>query len=193
MVKYWNIFLAFFRCGIFGFGGGQATVPLIEQEVVNTFEWLTIGEFSDAYAFGNSLPGPITTKLSALVGYKVGGVLGSIIAILGMILPSAIAVIILFSLYLKHKDAKWLKGMMKGVRPIVVVMISQVLYKIAKQAFLVKTNIGVDNIVNKQIDIKHLVITSLIGLVGGILLFKLKVHPIILIICSLILGGVFLS
>lgn len=181
MKIYWDIFLAFFRCGIFGFGGGQATVPLIEQEVVNTFSWLTIGEFSDAYAFGNSLPGPITTKLAALVGFKVGGVLGSAVALIGMVIPSAIAVTVLFAIYLEHKDAKWLQGMMKGVRPVVVVMIAQVLYKIALKAF----NIGGE--------VKFTAVTLGITAVAAILILKLKVHPIFVIVASLLFGGVFLG
>lgn len=181
MKVYWDIFLAFFRCGIFGFGGGQATVPLIEQEVVNTFNWLSIGEFSDAYAFGNSLPGPITTKLAALVGYKVGGVMGSAVALIGMVIPSAIAIVILFAIYLENKDAKWLQGMMKGVRPVVVVMIGQVLYKIAVKAFNFTGG-----------DMKFSGITLGIAVLAAVAILKFKVHPIFAIVASLIFGGVFL-
>lgn len=182
MKLYWEIFRAFFRCGIFGFGGGQATVPLIEQEVVNTFGWLTIGEFADAYALVNSLPGPITTKMAALVGFKMGGPLGTLIAVVAIVLPSVIAVIILFSIYREYKDTKWLQGMMKGVRPVVVVLISQVLYKIVKNAFAFE-----------QGNHKFSLIAICISIIAGIALFKLKVHPIILIIASLIFGGVFLG
>lgn len=66
-------FHCFFRCGIFGFCGGQATVPLIEEEVVDTYNWLTIGEFTDAYAFGNTVPGPITTKIAVKAFYFTSG------------------------------------------------------------------------------------------------------------------------
>lgn len=182
MTLYWEIFIAFFRCGIFGFGGGQATVPLIEREVVNTFGWLTIGEFSDAYALVNSLPGPITTKLAALVGFKIAGPIGTIIAILGIVLPSTIAVLILFSLYREYKDAKWLQGMMKGVRPVVVILIVQVLYKIIVNAYKFK-----------DMNLKFSVVAVTISLIAGVALFKFKVHPIILIVASLLFGGVFLG
>ncbi len=182
MKIYWDLFVAFFRCGVFGFGGGQATVPLIEQEVVDTFGWLTIGEFSDAYAFGNSLPGPITTKLAALVGFKMGGVFGSAVALIGMVIPSAIAVTILFAIYLEHKDAKWLQGMMKGVRPVVVILILGVLYKIAVKAFGFGTySPGIS------------MIAVAIAAVAGVLFFKFDVHPIILIVASLAFGGFFLG
>lgn len=181
MAIYWKLFLAFFRCGIFGFGGGQATVPLIENEVVNTFGWLSISEFSDAYALVNSLPGPITTKMAALVGFKMAGPLGMLVATLGIILPSTIAVILLFTLYREYKETKWLQGMMKGVRPVVVVLIVQVLYKVIINAY----QLGEPN--------HHSWVAGLISVVAGIALFYLKVHPIILIVISLIFGGLFLG
>lgn len=181
MRVYLDLFLAFFRCGVFGFGGGQATVPLIEHEVVTTFNWLSVGEFSDAYALVNSLPGPITTKMAALVGFKMGGFLGSIIAIIGIILPSAIAVLILFSLYSEYKESKWMQGMMKGVRPVVVIMIGQVLYKVIKTAFNFST-----------FDFKLSVVPVGIAIVAAVVLIKFKVHPVFMIAASLIFGGLFL-
>ncbi len=64
MKKYIDLFIAFMRCGIFGFGGGQATVPLIQEEVVENYKWLTMEEFIDAQALAQSLPGPVTTKMA---------------------------------------------------------------------------------------------------------------------------------
>ena len=61
---YWQIFLAFFIPGIVGYGGGPASIPLIEHEVVDRYGWLTVQEFSEVLALGNSLPGPIATKLA---------------------------------------------------------------------------------------------------------------------------------
>lgn len=181
MKMYLDLFLAFFRCGVFGFGGGQATVPLIEHEVVTTFNWLSVGEFSDAYALVNSLPGPITTKLAALVGFKMGGILGMMVAIIGIVLPSVVAVLILFSLYSEYKETKWLQGMMKGVRPVVVVMIAHVLYKVAKTAFSFGNS-----------DFKASLIPLIVSGVAAIALLKFKIHPVFVIVASLIFGGIFL-
>jgi|LGOV01.1.fsa_nt_gb chromate transporter len=180
MKVYFDLFIAFFRCGIFAFGGGPATVPLIENEVVNTFEWFSIAEFADAYAVVSTLPGPITTKMAALVGFKMGGVLGAVIAIIGIVLPSAIAVVLLFSFYQKNKDAKWMQGMMKGVRPVVAVLIFQVLYKMSNTAF------GLGNF-----DMKYTLVTGAIALVAGVMLLKFKLHPIVMIVLSLIFGGIY--
>ncbi|MCH4886648.1 chromate transporter [Acidaminobacter sp. JC074] len=182
MKVYLDLFMAFFRCGIFAFGGGPATVPLIENEAVNTFQWLSVAEFGDAYAVVSTLPGPITTKMAALIGYKMGGVLGSVIAIIGIVLPSAIAVVVLFSFYQRNKDAKWMQGMMKGVRPVVAVLLFQVFYKMAKSAFGLTA-----------FNLRYASITGVVALVAAIMLFKFKIHPIVMIVLSLIFGGIFLG
>lgn len=174
MKIYLDIFIAFLRCGIFGFGGGQATIPLVQEEVVGNFKWLTIQEFTDALALGNSLPGPITTKMAALVGYKVGGYLGSVVALAGMVIPSAVAIVLLINIYMRFKDARWLKGMMKGVRPVVVILITNVVFMMAKKSFP-----------NFQ--------TYIIAVIAIVGVFIFNIHPIILIVSALIYGGIFLA
>lgn len=174
MKIYFDIFVAFLRCGIFGFGGGQATIPLVQEEVVGNFKWLSIQEFTDALALGNSLPGPITTKMAALVGYKVGGYLGSVVALAGMVIPSAVAIVFLINIYMRFKDARWLKGMMKGVRPVVVILITNVVFMMAKKSFP-----------NFQ--------TYIIAVIAIVGVFIFNIHPIILIVSALIYGGIFLA
>ncbi|MBW1824896.1 MAG: chromate transporter, partial [Deltaproteobacteria bacterium] len=65
------LFYTFAKIGILGFGGGHAMIPLIQIEVVDNYKWLTIEEFTEALAMANSLPGPITTKMSFFTGYKI--------------------------------------------------------------------------------------------------------------------------
>ncbi len=60
----WRIFLAFFRVGMLGYGGGPASIPLVHKEVVDHYKWMTDEEFGDVLALGNTLPGPIVTKLA---------------------------------------------------------------------------------------------------------------------------------
>ncbi len=174
MRMYFDIFMAFLRCGIFGYGGGQATVPLIQEEVVETFKWLSIEEFADALALGNSLPGPITTKLAALVGYKVGGWLGAVLGIIALVVPSALVMVLLINLYLKYKDSTRLQGMMKGVRPVVVILIANVVLNMGRKSFP-----------NFQ--------TWIIAGVAAVALLVFDLHPIILIVAALIYGGIFFA
>ena len=95
----WKLFFSFFKTGIFGFGGGQATIPLIQEEVVEKFGWLTEEQFIDYLAMGNTLPGPIATKMSVIIGFDLAGYPGALIALIGMILPSTVAILVLFSFF----------------------------------------------------------------------------------------------
>lgn len=170
---YWDLFQAFFRPGVLTFGGGPSAIPLMQQEVVDKFKWLSVEEFTDALALGNSLPGPIATKMAALVGYKVAGWLGSVVSLLATVVPTALAIILLLNVYLKYKDASWMKGMMKGVRPVVVIMIAESVWTLSQKSFPSIT-------------------TGIIAVVA-IAATIFKVHPAILIITSLLFGGVFLK
>ena len=80
-MTYVQLFLAFFFPNIIGYGGGPATIPLIEHEVVEKYGWMTKSEFSEVLALGNALPGPIATKMAAYIGYDVAGVFGAAIAL----------------------------------------------------------------------------------------------------------------
>src|SRR6185312_17228509 len=98
---YWQIFVAFFIPGILGYGGGPSSIPLIENEVVNRYGWLTTHEFSEVLALGNALPGPIATKMAGYIGYQQAGVTGSVIALIATIAPSLMLIIPLLGLLLK--------------------------------------------------------------------------------------------
>lgn len=171
---YWNLFMAFFRPGIFGFGGGPSSIPLIRAEVVSRYGWMTIEEFTDALAFGNMLPGPIATKMSALVGYHVHGISGAMLAILANIGPSAIAAVLLIRFYAKFNETTWMSGMMTAVRPVVVVLVAQVVLMMSKPSFP---------------GLQTYLIAALT--VVGLAVFNL--HPALLIVIALAYGGIFLS
>lgn len=124
---YWELFLAFARANLLGYGGGPSVIPLIKAEVVETYGWFTDAEFADVLAIGNTLPGPIATKMSAFIGYKVGGgsltgVLGALSALIGTVLPTALLMIVLAALLFRYKDATLVKGMIRGAKPVVWVL-----------------------------------------------------------------------
>src|SRR4051794_1075858 len=102
---YWQIFLAFFIPGILGYGGGPASIPLIENEVVDRYGWLTVNEFSEALALGNALPGPIATKMAGYIGFQQGGILGAVIGVFATVGPSLILMIALLRLLMKYKES----------------------------------------------------------------------------------------
>lgn len=166
----WHLFIAFLRAGIFGYGGGPGSIPLIRKEVVDTYRWLTDEQFAEALAFGNALPGPIATKLASYVGFQVGGPLGALMALAGMVAPTALGMILLYSLFTTYKDEPRLQSMLSVVKPIVVVLLLQVTLDIARTAFPAWPSVL---------------------LAGGAAaaIFVLHVHPAVVIAAGLVLGA----
>ncbi|CAG9620163.1 chromate transporter [Sutcliffiella rhizosphaerae] len=122
-MKQWDIFIAFFRSGMLGYGGGPSSIPLVHKEVVGTYKWMSDDEFSDILALANTLPGPINTKMAGYIGYRVGGYLGMLNAIVASIVPTIILMIILLTTLSSFKDQPWVQGMTKAVLPVVGVML----------------------------------------------------------------------
>lgn len=91
------LFMAFFIANLLGYGGGPASIPLMFEEVVNRYSWLSNDQFSNMLALANALPGPIATKIGAYVGYSAGGWPGFLIALIATVVPSALALIVLFA------------------------------------------------------------------------------------------------
>ena len=168
---YINLFLSLLKCGLIAFGGGASMVPLIEDETVRVLGIMTVDEFANAYAIGNSLPGPITTKLAALIGYKVGGYLGSVLAITAILLPSSVLMLTLYSLYKNHSDNAKVRGMVTCIKPIILVMIIRLFLSTGQNLFANST----DNTL-------LLILLTLLALIG-ILLLKLPPTLFIFIAC----------
>lgn len=171
---YWQLFMAFFIPGILGYGGGPASIPLVENEVVGNYEWMTRQEFSEVLAVGNSLPGPIATKLAAYIGYSEGGVFGSLVALFASVAPSIILMLVLMAVLLKYKDKPQVKNISSIVRPIIAVLLGVMTYQFAKDSII---GLGV--------------IYTIILIVGSYLMLeKLKWHPAFVIVIALVVGAV---
>ncbi|WP_082235118.1 chromate transporter [Halobacillus massiliensis] len=133
-MKQWHLFLAFFRVGIFGYGGGPSSIPLVHNEVVKKYKWMSDDDFADILALGNSLPGPIATKMAGYIGYRVSGILGMINAVLATILPTIVLLIILLTFLNNFRDLAWVNGMTQAVVPVVGVMLAVLTYDFFKKA-----------------------------------------------------------
>ena len=131
---YVNIFWAFFIANLLGYGGGPPSIPLIQNEVVNHYHWLTVEEFGEILALGNALPSPINTKLAGYIGYQVGGVFGAIVAFLATVAPTAIAMIFLLKFVTIFQKAPQVKAMTQSVRPLVAVLLGILAYEFFKHA-----------------------------------------------------------
>lgn len=118
-----ELFMAFFRAGMLGYGGGLSAIPLMQKEVVERYHWMDDDEFSDILALANTLPGPINTKMSGYIGWRLKGFWGMLNAVIATTIPTAILIILLLTTLNAFKDKPWVQGMSKGVLPIAGVMI----------------------------------------------------------------------
>ena len=132
---YLQLFLSFLQIGLFSFGGGYASMPLIQGQVVTLHGWLTMSEFTDLITISQMTPGPIAVNSATFVGMKIAGIPGAVVATAGCILPSCIIVTILARLYLKYRNLDLLQGVLKSLRPAVVAMIASAGILILKDAF----------------------------------------------------------
>src|SRR5699024_12748981 len=132
---YWQIFKANFIANILGYGGGPATIPLLEHEVVHKYEWFTVSEFSEMVALGNGLPGPIATKLGGYIGFEMGGVFGAFIGVFATVAPSMILMIALLGLLMRYKDSPKVKRLTQYIRPTLAVLLGVMTYQIFMNAY----------------------------------------------------------
>ncbi|MGE1165549.1 chromate transporter [Peribacillus simplex] len=167
------VFLAFFIANILGYGGGPASIPLMYDQIVTRYGWLDNAEFSQMLALGNSLPGPIATKIAAYVGYDVYGWPGFLVALAGTIIPSAVALIYLLKILRKYKESPIVKGMSLLVQPVIAIMMLLLTWNMAEHAV---GSIGY---------IHSIVIAGLAFLALG----KFKIHPAFVIILAFAYGG----
>ena len=128
-----DIFIAFFRSGMLGFGGGPSTIPLVHKEVVGTFKWMNDQEFTEVLALGNTLPGPIATKMAGYIGYRVGGIMGMVNAILATVLPTILLMLLLLTSFNQFKENPRVQGMTSAVVPIVGVMMGTLAWDFIKK------------------------------------------------------------
>jgi chromate transporter len=178
-VNVLEVFWAFAKAGLFGFGGGPSMIPVIRNEVVSVQQWLTKEEFIDAYALGNALPGPIATKLSGYVGYKVAGWPGALAGMLGMTLPTGIAMVLLAALYFRFKETPFVTSFMKGVRPVILALLVLVVWEFIPSAL------------GKKVQWSNWLVW-LLAVAALFLSLKLNVHPVLLILGGGMVGLVLL-
>ena len=118
-----NLFWTFFKIGLFTFGGGYAMVAVIEREIVERKKYISQEEFLDLIAIAESTPGPIAVNSATYIGYKIGGVLGSFFATLGVVLPSFIIIFIISFFYEKFLALEYVSYAFKGIQVCVAFLI----------------------------------------------------------------------
>ncbi len=112
----WQIFFTFFKIGAFTFGGGYAMVPLIQREASEKHGWVTDEDILDIVAIAESTPGPIAINSATFVGYRACGVLGSVAATLGVVLPSFMIILAISGILRQFQENVYVQYAFRGIR-----------------------------------------------------------------------------
>ncbi len=174
-----HLFLTFLKIGAFTFGGGYAMLPLIQEEVIKN-NWASMEELINFVAVSESTPGPFAINMATYVGNVQGGVLGSLFATLGVVVPSFVIILIVAKFYEKFKTNRIVAGCMTGLKSAVIGLIAAALISMAKAVF-VPDGFG-------NIDVTEVSVSLGIYAAMTFLSFKVKLHPIVVIAISAVAG-----
>lgn len=126
--------MTFIKIGAFTFGGGWAMIPIIEREVVDRHKWISREDFLDLLTITQSLPGILAVNMAVLVGNKLRGIKGSVVAALGTIIPSFVMILLIAIFFVRIYDNPTVVSIFKGIRPAVVALIVVPVLTTAKSA-----------------------------------------------------------
>lgn len=133
-----DMFLTFAKVGVMTFGGGYAMLPILQREVVENKGWATEEELTDYYAIGQCTPGVIAVNTATFIGQKHKGVLGGIVATLGVVFPSLIIISLLAGVIEAFCDLVWVQHALGGIRVCVCILILNAVVKLYKKAVIDK-------------------------------------------------------
>lgn len=187
---YIQLFYEFFKTGLFAIGGGMATLPFL-YDMADKTGWFTAEQLSDMIAISESTPGPIGVNMATYVGYTTGGVIGGIIATIGLITPSIIIIIIIAFFLKSFRENKYVDAAFYALRPASTGLIAAagstvVMLTLFKLDLFKQTG----NIIN-LFDWKALVLAVIIFILTNYVKVTKKLHPVVFIAGSAIVGIVF--
>lgn len=164
-----DLFFTFCRIGGLTFGGGYAMLPIIQKEIVEEKKWATEEEVLDYYAVGQCTPGIIAVNTATFIGYKVHGIIGAIVATLGVVFPSFIIITIIAALLKNFANYSIVQHAFSGIHVVVIALIVSAILKLAKTSIKNST-------------------TLIIAIIAFILVAFVNLSPIYIVIAAACIG-----
>lgn len=183
---YWELLWSFIQIGLFSIGGGYASMPLIQAQVVDKYHWLTLTEFADIITISQMTPGPVAINSATFVGMRIGGIGGALVATLGCILPSCAIVLTLSWIYFKYRSVSVVQGVLAGLRPTIVALIASAGVTILLMSFFGGATESLFHLPFSQLDWVAIVLFALCL----ILLRKTKISPLLIMAGAGVVGMV---
>lgn len=181
MSALFQLWIAFLQIGLFSIGGGYATMPLIQQQVVEMNHWLTMQEFTDIITISQMTPGPIAVNTSTFVGIQIAGLPGAIVATAGCIFSGFVISISLYKFFQKYHSSPYIFRVINGLKAAACGLIMASAATILLLAFTGSSTIEFDKMVFDGIAV--LIFLSCLAV-----LRKFKCNPMLIIVFSGIIG-----
>ena len=178
-----RLFWEFFKTGLFAVGGGMATLPFLRDIGIRT-GWFTQQQLADMIAVSESTPGPIGVNMATYVGFETAGVLGGVVATLGLICPSIIIILLIARVLKQFRSNQTVDAVFYGLRPCSIALIAAAGLMVARLTFL---NSGAAGLVNWKAVLLGAV---LLVLTRGVKPLQ-KLHPVVFIAASAVVGILF--
>ncbi len=180
---YLLLLLEFMKIGVFTFGGGYAMIPIVKETVL-AHQWMSEAEFYDFIGVCESTPGPIAVNIATYVGSTQGGIFGSIIATIGIILPSFIIILLIASILKHFLKNRYVQGFLSGIKPVVLGLI------LSAGLTLLLKNLGFQNTTTFHISYNSLICFGILSFIMVVWRygFKKKMNTVVFILLSAVIG-----
>lgn len=186
MLTYIQLFVEFFKTGLFAIGGGLATLPFL-SDIADKYPWYDHAMLADMVAVSQSTPGPIGINMATYAGFSTKGVLGSIVATTALVLPSFIIILIIAHYLSKFRESKLVNAVFVGLRPAVAGLIAIAWFEIMKlSVFTFNKFLDTKNLLN-IFDYKSLILFLVLFIASN----KYKKHPELFLAIGALVGIIF--
>ena len=176
-----RLFWEFFKVGLFAVGGGMATLPFLYDMGEKT-GWFTQMQVADMLAVSESTPGPIGVNMATYVGFTVDGVVGAVVATLGLVTPSIIVILIIAGMLQKFRSSRYVEGAFYGLRPASAALIAAAGVSVLTVAILNLDLFASTGAVTDLIQWKSLLLAAAVLVLTNFVKPTKKLHPIVFIL-----------
>lgn len=185
-----QLFWEFFKVGLFAVGGGMATVPFL-YDIGEKTGWFTRMQVADMLAVSESTPGPIGVNMATYVGFSVEGILGAVVATLGLITPSIIVILIIARMLQKFRNSRYVSAAFYGLRPASAALIAAAGVSVLTVAILNMERFAASGLLTDLFQWKSLALAAVILVLTNFVKSTKKLHPIVFILASAVVGVAF--
>lgn len=187
---YLRLWWEFFKIGMFSVGGGMATLPFL-YDISDKTGWFTHAQLADMIAVAESTPGPIGINMATYTGYTTGGIPGAVLATLGMIMPGMIIVTVIVAILEKFRHNRYVEAAFYGLRPASTGLIAAAGILVVKIALLDPDLYGATGKILDIFNFKALILAAVLIVLTRCVKKTKKLHPIVFIAFSAVVGIVF--